>query len=124
MCFVVVDGKVTEVKPVEPKPEEDPKPMEDPKPEQMEEDPKPMEDPKPEVTIPAEVEARITTLEEKIKELTDKIVELTDKIAELSTTPASKPVVEEFEDVSKPKNFTDDKRLNKRIALAAALKNS
>ena len=128
-CFVVVDGKISEVKPVEPKPEEDPKPMEDPKPEQMEEDPKPMEedpkpmeDPVPEVTIPAEVEARITALEEKIKELTDKVVELTDKLAELSTTPASKPVVEEFEDVAKPKNFTDDKKLNKRIALAAALK--
>ena len=121
-CFVVVEGKVTEVKPVEPAP------MEDPKPEQMEEDPKPMEeDPKPEVTIPeatisAEVEARIVALEEKIKELTDKVVELTDKIAELSTTPASDPVMEEFDKVSKPKDFTDDKKLNKRIALAAALK--
>ena len=121
-CFVVVEGKVSEVKPVEPAP------MEDPKPEQMEEDPKPMEeDPKPEVTIPeatisAEVEARIVALEEKIKELTDKVVELTDKIAELSTTPASDPVMEEFDKVSKPKDFTDDKKLNKRIALAAALK--
>ena len=123
-CFVVVDGKVSEVKPVEPKPEEDPKTEqmeEDPKP--MEEDPKPIEeDPKPEVTIPAEVEARITALEEKIKELTDKVVELTDKVAELSTTPASDPVMEEFDKVSKPKDFTDDKKLNKRIALAAALK--
>ena len=124
-CFVVVEGKISEVKPVEPKPEEDPKPMEqmeeDPKP--MEEDPKPMEeDPKPETTVPAEVEARIVALEEKIKELTDKVVELTDKIAELSTTPASDPVMEEFEKASKPKDFTDDKKLNKRIALAAALK--
>ena len=118
-CFVVVEGKISEVKPVEPAP------MEDPKPEQMEEDPKPMEDPKPEVTIPevtipevtipAEVEARIVALEEKIKELTD-------KIAELSTTPASNPVMEEFEKASKPKDITDDKKLNKRIALAAALK--
>ena len=121
-CFVVVEGKVSEVKPVEPAP------MEDPKPEQMEEEPKPMEeDPKPEVTIPevtmpAEVEPRIVALEEKIKELTDKVVELTDKIAELSTTPASDPVMEEFDKVSKPKDFTDDKKLNKRIALAAALK--
>lgn len=121
-CFVVVEGKISEVKPVEPVP------MEDPKPEQMEEDPKPMEeDPKPEVTIPettisAEVEARIVALEEKIKELTDKVVELTDKIAELSTTPASDPVMEEFDKVSKPKDITDDKKLNKRIALAAALK--
>ena len=123
-CYVVVEGKISEVKPVEPAPMEDPKPIqmeEDPKP--MEEDPKPMEeDPKPEVTIPAEVEARIVTLEEKIKELTDKIVELTDKVAELSTTPASDPVMEEFENASKPKDITDDKRLNKRIALAAALK--
>ena len=121
-CYVVVEGKISEVKPVEPEP------MEDPKPEQMEadpamEDPKPMEeDPKPEVTVPAEVEARIVALEEKIKELTDKVVELTDKIAELSTTPASDPVMEEFEKASKPKDFTDDKKLNKRIALAAALK--
>lgn len=116
-CFVVVEGKVSEVKPVEPAP------MEDPKPEQMEEDPKPMEeDPKPEVSIPAEVEARIVALEEEIKKLTDKIVELTDKIAELSTTPASDPVMEEFEKASKPKDITDDKKLNKRIALAAALK--
>ena len=125
-CYVVVEGKITEVKPVEPAPMEDPKPEqmeEDPKP--MEEDPKPMEeDPKPEVTIPAEVEARIVALEEKIKELTDKIVELTDKVAELSTTPASNPVMEEFENASKPKDITDDKRLNKRIALAAALKNN
>ena len=127
-CYVVVEGKISEVKPVEPAPmEEDPKPMEqmeeDPKP--MEEDPKPMEeDPKPEVTIPAEVEARIVALEEKIKELTDKIVELTDKVAELSTTPASNPVMEEFENATKPKDITDDKKLNKRIALAAALKNN
>ena len=123
-CYVVVEGKISEVKPVEPKPEEDPKPMEqmeeDPKP--MEEDPKPTEDPKPEVTIPAEVEARIVALEEEIKKLTDKVVELTDKIAELSTTPASDPVMEEFDKVSKPKDITDDKKLNKRIALAAALK--
>ena len=121
-CFVVVDGKITdvrisEVKPVEPKPEEDPKP------EQMEEDPKPMEeDPKQEVSIPAEVEARIVALEEEIKKLTDKVTELTDKIAELSTTPASDPVMEEFEKAAKPKDITDDKKLNKRIALAAALK--
>ena len=124
-CYVVVEGKISEVKPVEPKPEEDPKPEqmeEDPKP--MEEDPKPMEDPKQEVSIPAEVEARIVALEEEIKKLTDKVVELTDKIAELSTTPASDPVMEEFENASKPKDITDDKRLNKRIALAAALKNS
>ena len=125
-CYVVVEGKISEVKPVEPAP------MEDPKPEQMEEDPKPMkedpkpmeEDPKPEVTIPAEVEARIVALEEEIKKLTDKVVELTDKIAELSTTPASDPVMEEFEKASKPKDITNDKRLNSRIALAAALKNS
>lgn len=122
-CFVVVEGKVSEVKPVEPAPMEDPKPEQmeaDPAP--MEGDPKPMEDPKQEVTIPAEVEARIVALEDKIKELTDKVMELTDKIAELSTTPASNPVMEEFENASKPKNFTDDKRLNKRIAIAAALK--
>ena len=122
-CFVVVEGKVSEVKPVEPAPMEDPKPEQmeaDPVP--MEGDPKPMEDPKQEVTIPAEVEARIVALEDKIKELTDKVMELTDKIAELSTTPASNPVMEEFENASKPKNFTDDKRLNKRIAIAAALK--
>ena len=122
-CFVVVEGKVSEVKPVEPKPEEDPKPEQmeaDPAP--VEEDPKPTEEPKPEVTVPAEVEARITALEEEIKKLTDKVVELTDKIAELSTTPASDPVMEEFDKVSKPKDITDDKKLNKRIALAAALK--
>lgn len=122
-CFVVVEGKVSEVKPVEPAPMEDPKPEQmeaDPVP--MEGDPKPMEDPKPEETISAEVEARIVALEDKIKELTDKVMELTDKIAELSTTPASNPVMEEFENASKPKNFTDDKRLNKRIAIAAALK--
>ena len=122
-CFVVVEGKASEVKPVEPAPMEDPKPEQmeaDPVP--MEGDPKPMEDPKPEETISAEVEARIVALEDKIKELTDKVMELTDKIAELSTTPASNPVMEEFENASKPKNFTDDKRLNKRIAIAAALK--
>ena len=122
-CFIVVEGKVSEVKPVEPAPMEDPKPEQmeaDPTP--MEGDPKPMEDPKPEETISAEVEARIVALEDKIKELTDKVMELTDKIAELSTTPASNPVMEEFENASKPKNFTDDKRLNKRIAIAAALK--
>ena len=121
-CYVVVEGKITDVRISEVKPVE-PAPMEDPKPTQMEEDPKPMEeDPKPEVTIPAEVEARIVALEEKIKELTDKIVELTDKVAELSTTPASDPVMEEFENATKPKDITDDKKLNKRIALAAALK--
>ena len=122
-CFVVVEGKVSEIRPIEPKLEEDPKPEQmeaDPAP--MEEDPKPTEEPKQEVSIPAEVEARIVALEEEIKKLTDKVVELTDKIAELSTTPASDPVMEEFEKASKPKDITDDKKLNKRIALAAALK--
>lgn len=108
--------------PAEPeKPAEEPeKPAEEPA-QEMEETPateepaqepeKPAEEPKDDKV--AELEARVAALEAKIEELVA-------KIAEIATAPAAEPVMEEFEKATK--NATGDKKLDKRIALAAALK--
>ena len=53
--------------------------------------------------------------------LEEKIAELEAKLVEIATTPAATPIVDEFENISK-KVSTGDKKLDKRIALAAALK--
>jgi hypothetical protein len=42
-------------------------------------------------------------------------------LVEIATAPAADPIVDEFEKVTK-KTTTGDKKLDKRIALAAALK--
>ena len=71
----------------------------------------PAEEPKEDKT--AELEKRIADLEAKVAELETKLVEI-------ATAPAAEPVVDEFEKVTKTKS-SGDKKLDKRIAIAAAL---
>lgn len=68
-----------------------------------------------------EPEDKTAELETRISELEAKIAELEAKIVEIATSPAAVPVVDEFENVTKIKS-TGDKNLDKRIAIAAALR--
>lgn len=85
----------------------------------QEEAPKTEEEPAQEE--PAKEEDKTAELEKRVADLEEKVAELLEKIAEIASTPAAEPVVDEFEQVTK-KNTTGDKKLDKRIALAAALK--
>ena len=60
-------------------------------------------------------------LEKRIADLESKIAELETKLVEIATTPAAKPVMDEFENIKKI-DTTGDKKLDKRIAIARALK--
>ena len=60
-------------------------------------------------------------LEKRIADLESKIAELETKLAEIATTPAAQPVMDEFESIKKIET-TGDKKLDKRIAIARALK--
>lgn len=60
-------------------------------------------------------------LEKRIADLESKIAELETKLVEIATTPAAKPVMDEFENIKKI-GTTGDKKLDKRIAIAQALK--
>ena len=51
-----------------------------------------------------------------------KLADLEAKLAEIATTPAAQPVIDEFENIRKV-GKTGDKNLDKRLAIAAALKN-
>lgn len=83
-----------------------------------------MEEPKEE---PAKEEPKddntekVAELEKKVAELETKIADLEAKLAEIATTPAAQPVMDEFENIKKPVK-TGDKNLDKRLAIAAALK--
>lgn len=68
-----------------------------------------------------EEEDKTAELEKRVADLESKIAELEAKIVEIATAPAAAPVVDEFEKVTK-KSTTGDKRLDKRIAIAKALK--
>lgn len=68
-----------------------------------------------------ESEDKVAELEKRIADLENTVAELINKIAEISSAPAATPVVDEFEQVTKKKT-SGDKNLDKRIALAAALK--
>lgn len=105
------DEEETKEEPVEEKKEEmEEAPAEEVK---VEEEVKeePAEEPKEDKT--AELEKRIADLEAKVAELETKLVEI-------ATAPAAEPVVDEFEKVTKIKS-SGDKKLDKRIAIAAAL---
>lgn len=65
---------------------------------------------------------KVAELEKKVADLETKLADLEAKIAEIATTPAAAPVVDEFENIKK-RETTGDKKLDKRIAIAAALKN-
>ena len=65
---------------------------------------------------------KVAELESRIADLESKIAELESKLAEIATTPAAQPVMDEFENIKKI-GKTGDKSLDKRLAIAAALKN-
>ena len=65
---------------------------------------------------------KVAELEKKVADLEAKIAELETKLAEIATAPAAQPVMDEFENVKKITS-TGDKKLDKRIAIAQALKN-
>ena len=64
---------------------------------------------------------KVAELEKKVADLEAKIAELETKLAEIATAPAAAPVVDEFENIKK-RGTTGDKKLDKRIAIAQALK--
>ena len=90
---------------------EEPKaePKADPAPEE------PKEEPKDDNT------EKVAEMEKKIAELEAKLADLEAKIAEIATAPAAQPVMDEFENIKKL-GKTGDKDLDKRLAIAAALK--
>ena len=119
----VAGGVVTEIErkevddiPVEVPVEKTEETMEEPVVEEPAVEEPAMEEPKDDNTEKvAELETRITDLE-------NKIAELESKLAEIATTPAAQPVMDEFENIKKI-GKTGDKSLDKRIAVAAALRN-
>lgn len=68
-----------------------------------------------------EKEDKTAELEKRIADLEAKVAELETKLVEIATAPAAEPVVDEFEKVTKIKS-SGDKKLDKRIAIASALK--
>ena len=67
-------------------------------------------------------EDKTVELEKRISDLETKLADLESKLAEIATAPAAAPVIDEFENIKKI-GKTGDKSLDKRIAIAAALKN-
>lgn len=64
---------------------------------------------------------KVAELEKKVADLEKKLADLETKLAEIATAPAAEPVVDEFENIKK-RGTTGDKKLDKRIAIAQALK--
>ena len=118
----VAGGVVTEIErkevddmPVEVPAEKTEETMEEPVVEEPKEEPA-MEEPKDDNT------EKVAELETRIADLENKIAELESKLAEIATTPAAQPVMDEFENIKKI-GKTGDKSLDKRLAIAAALRN-
>ena len=102
-----VEKKEAMAEPAVEEPKEEPKA--DPAPEE------PKEEPKDDNT------EKVAEMEKKIAELEAKLADLEAKIAEIATAPAAQPVMDEFENIKKL-GKTGDKDLDKRLAIAAALK--
>ena len=66
-------------------------------------------------------EDKTVELEKRISDLETKLADLEAKLAEIATAPAAQPVIDEFENIKK-RGTTGDKKLDKRIAIAQALK--
>ena len=64
---------------------------------------------------------KVAELEKKVADLEAKLADLEAKLAEIATAPAAQPVIDEFENIKK-RGTTGDKKLDKRIAIAQALK--
>lgn len=121
----VAGGTVTEIEkrevddmPVNVPAEKKEETMEEPVVEEPKEEPaeQPAEQPKDDNT------EKVAELEKKVADLETKIADLEAKLAEIATAPAAQPVIDEFENIKKI-GKTGDKSLDKRIAIAAALKN-
>ena len=108
-----IDDAPANVPPVEKKEEMAEPAVEEPKAEPAPEEPK--EEPKDDNT------EKVAEMEKKIAELEAKLADLEAKIAEIATAPAAQPVMDEFENIKKL-GKTGDKDLDKRLAIAAALK--
>ena len=65
---------------------------------------------------------KVAELEKKVADLETKLADLEAKLAEIATTPAAQPVIDELENIRKV-GKTADMNLDKRLAIAAALKN-
>ena len=120
----VAGGTVTEIErrevddmPVNVPAEKKEEVMEEPAVEEPKEQPaeQPAEQPKDDNT------EKVVELEKRISDLEAKIAELETKLAEIATAPAAQPVIDEFENIKK-RGTTGDKKLDKRIAIAQALK--
>lgn len=108
-----IDDMPANIPPVEKKEE-----MAEPAVEEPKADPapaEPAEEPKDDNT------EKVAEMEKKIAELEAKLADLEAKIAEIATAPAAQPVMDEFENIKKL-GKTGDKDLDKRLAIAAALK--
>ncbi len=123
-----IEAKEADETPAEEKPAEEEAPAEEKPAEEMAEETPAEEAPATEEAPAAEEapateegEDKVAELEGRIAALEEKIAELEAKLVEIATTPAATPIVDEFENISK-KVSTGDKKLDKRIALAAALK--
>ena len=83
------------------------------------------EEPAKEEPVPEEPKddntEKVAELEKKVADLETKLADLEAKLAEIATTPAAQPVIDEFENIKK-RGTTGDKKLDKRIAIAQALK--
>ena len=98
--------------------------MEEPAKEEPKEEPtkeEPKEEPAKEEPKDDNTE-KVAELEKKVADLETKLADLEAKLAEIATTPAAQPVIDEFENIRKV-GKTGDKNLDKRLAIAAALKN-
>ena len=80
------------------------------------------EEPKEEPAMEEPKDDKVAELETRIADLETKLADLEAKLAEIATTPAAQPVMDEFENIKKV-GKTGDKSLDKRLAIAAALKN-
>ena len=108
-----IDDMPVNIPPVEKKEAMAEPAVEEPKAEPAAEEPK--EEPKDDNT------EKVAEMEKKIAELEAKLADLEAKIAEIATAPAAQPVMDEFENIKKL-GKTGDKDLDKRLAIAAALK--
>ena len=108
-----VDDAPVNIPPVEKKEAMAEPAVEEPKAEPAVEEPK--EEPKDDNT------EKVAELEKKVAELEAKLADLEAKLAEIATAPAAQPVMDEFENIKKL-GKTGDKDLDKRLAIAAALK--
>lgn len=106
---VPAEKKDTMEEPVKEEPKEEPA-KEEPKEEPATEEPK------------DDNTEKVAELEKKVADLETKLADLEAKLAEIATTPAAQPVIDEFENIRKI-GKTGDKNLDKRLAIAAALKN-